>query len=79
MAWKVLAVVFRTVIGLALVAGGVALLAIASKPDLMPSVQQGNMIIGPALICIGLSATFWPIAKYFHGIGPSGPNKRDHI
>ena len=50
MAGKVFAVVARTVIGLALVAAGVALLAIASKPGLMPSVQQGNMIVGPALM-----------------------------
>jgi hypothetical protein len=79
MAGTVFDVVIRTAFGLALIAGGVAILIAASKPDIMPSVQQGNLIVGPALICVGLTVTFWPLAKYFHGLGESDPNKKDHI
>jgi hypothetical protein len=79
MAAKVFLRVLRTLIGLALVAGGVAIFITAAKPDLMPSVQQGNLIAGPALVCIGLTVACWPVAKYFHGFGGSDPDKKDRI
>jgi hypothetical protein len=79
MAGRVFVVVLRTVIGLALVTGGVAIFITAAKPGLMPSVQQGDLIVGPALVCIGLTAAFWPVAKYFHGLGEPDPDKQEDV
>jgi hypothetical protein len=80
MTGRVLLIVLRTLIGLALIAGGLAIEFLQYQPGLMPSVAIGNGIVGPFLSFVGAIVTFWPAVRWFFAPWrsnvPSGQSKR---
>lgn len=62
---NLLLVLLRTVIGLGLIAAGVAIEILQYQPGLTTSVQIGNSIVGPILSFLGMIVTFWPAVKWF--------------
>ncbi len=48
---------FRTVIGLGLIAAGIAIELLQYQPGLQPSVQIGNSIVGPLVSTVGMVVT----------------------
>jgi hypothetical protein len=77
MAGKVILVLLRTAIGLALIAAGLVIAFVQYEPGLMPSVRVGNSIVGPVLSLVGVVVTFWPAVNWLLTRGVEREIERD--